>query len=209
MWIGSVSVGTPAVQFQVEFDTGSSIFFLAGENFQIQPGHNRYEPTKSSTAISLEEEFSVGFRDGGAVFGMLYNDTVDIAGLTATDQTFGAASQWAIDYDHPADGLLGMALQGHCEYDARPVFQTLMEQGQTTSPIFAFKFADEGAELTLGGLKNTLFTGGVTYAPLIPEQKSWKIVFNSLRVGGRVVLKETPCIVDSVCSKYSILTLLD
>jgi hypothetical protein len=142
------------------------------------------------------------------VSGMQYADTVIVADLTVTKQTLGAATQWPLRTETPADGILGMAFQSLSRYNARPVFQNLMKQGQTTSPIFAFKFADEGAELTLGGLNQDLFTGGVTYAQ-VTEKIWWKILFNSLNIDGQVVLKETPCIVDSVCSKYCLLTLLD
>jgi hypothetical protein len=204
MWTGPISVGTPAVEFQVNFDTGSSFFFLADENCRIRPGRNRYDPKKSSTAVSLEKPFQMGYFDGSGVSGFQYTDTVAVAGLTATGQTLGVAKEWALGYETPADGILGMCFQG--QMSAHPVFQTLMRQ--TTVPIFAFKFADEGAEVTLGGLKEDLFTGGVTYAR-VTEAKFWKIVFNSLNVGGEVITKETPCIVDSVGSKYCLLTLLD
>jgi cathepsin D len=208
MWLGTVSVGTPRVKFQVEFDTGSSGFFLAGENCRPLPGHNRYNPTKSDTAKSLRKFFRTRFGDGSTVFGTQYIDTVTIAGLTVTEQALGAATQWALSYESPADGLMGMGFRDVSRYNARTVFETLMQQGQTTSPIFAFKFANEGAELTLGGVKDDLYTGGITYAQVTDENK-WRIVCNFLHVDGQTILQETPCLVDSVCSKYCFLTLLD
>jgi cathepsin D len=207
-WTGPVSVGTPAVEFQLIFDTGSSFFFLADANCRIHPGHNRYDPTKSSTAKSLEKGFRIKYADGSTVVGTRYSDNVTIAHLTVTDQTLGAATQWAPKREIPADGVLGMGLRGLRRYDARTVFETLMDQGQTTSPIFAFKFADEGAELTLGGVNDNLFTGGITYAAVTDEEK-WKIVFNCLNVDGQIVLHETTCHVDTVRSKYCLFTLFD
>jgi cathepsin D len=207
-WIGPVSVGTPPVEFQVVFDTGSSFFFLADANCRIRPGHNRYDPTKSSTAKSLEKDFRIQYGDRSWVFGMRYNDTVAIGDLTVTEQTLGAATEWALRREITADGVLGMGLRGLSRYNARTVFQTLTDQGQMAYPIFAFKFANKGAELTLGALNRDLFTGDITYAGVTEDDK-WKIVFNSLNVDGQIVLHETPCIVDSVCSKYCLLTLLD
>jgi cathepsin D len=203
MLLGPVSVGDPAVEFQVNFDTGSSLFFLAGVNCRPRPGHNRYDTTKSSTAVSLDKGFEIRYRDGSAVFGTLIDDTVTIADLTVTEQTLGSAMQWVTRYETPSDGILGMPFQSQNQYNARPLFQTLMNEGQTTSAMFAFKFADEGAELTLGRLSDNLFTGGITYTR-VANERLWKIAFNSLNVDGQVVLEETPCIVDSVCSKISI-----
>jgi hypothetical protein len=67
---------------------------------------------------------------------------------------------------------------------------------------------EEYSELTLGGLNSDLYIGNVVYIPVI-EQGYWQISFDSLNVDGQVVVGHTPCIIDSVGSSYSLLTLLD
>jgi hypothetical protein len=66
-------------------------------------------------------------------------------------------------------GLMGMGFQSISEYNAPPVFQTLVKTGKTTEPVFAFKLSDSGAELTIGGTNNALYTGGFTAVPVTQE----------------------------------------
>jgi hypothetical protein len=102
---------------------------------------------------------------------------------------------------------MGMAFRSLSEYDANPVFQNLVDQGQTTLPIFAMKLTAGNSELTLGGLVSVLYTGPIT-VPVI-NQEYWEVSFDSLRIGGEVLVGHSACIIDSVCSNPSHLTLLD
>jgi cathepsin D len=92
---------------------------------------------------------------------------------------------------------MGMAFQSISDYNASPVFQTLVTQGKTTNGVFAFKLASSGSELTVGGLNSALYSGIPTYAP-ITKQGYWQIQFSALKVGGSTVLGATAAIVDSV-----------
>lgn len=90
----------------------------------------------------------------------------------AVDQAFGVASNYssglAVD-QFPADGLMGMGFQSISAYNATPVFQSLVSQGQTDEPVFSFKLAASGSELYLGGANSALYTGGFTYTPVTTE----------------------------------------
>jgi hypothetical protein len=207
VWLGTVYVGTPPVAFQVDFDTGSSDFVIPAQGCRNCRGA-QYNPAASSTSVDLEEPFEVVFGDGSQVSGSLYNDTVNIAGLVATRQTFGAAEEVTDEYRGEEDGLVGMAFRSLSSYDANPVFQNLVDQGQTTSPVFALKLTAGDSELTLGGLISDLYTGPITWVPLNVQQH-WQIDFDSLEVDGQVVVGQSTCIIDSVCSNYSLLTLPD
>ena len=108
---GNISVGTPAVSFTVDFDTGSSDLFLpASSCHSTCDGHKRYNPSSSSTSKDLRKGFFIGYADGSVVSGELYTDTVQIEGLTATKQTIGVATQYSAGFqsaNFPADGLMG------------------------------------------------------------------------------------------------------
>lgn len=99
----------------------------------------------------------------------------------------------------PADGLMGMGFQSISDYNAPPVFQTLVGAGQTTSSVFAFKLASSGSELTVGGLNSALYSGTPTYTP-VTQEGYWQIQFSSLKVGSTSVVGSTSAIVDSVRS---------
>jgi Eukaryotic aspartyl protease len=92
MMLGPVFVGTPPVEFQVIFDTGSNFFFLAGDGCRVLPGHNQYDQWKSSTAVSLGKAFYTSFIGGSAVFGFQYTDTVTIAISLSQDRISASLS---------------------------------------------------------------------------------------------------------------------
>ncbi|KIJ29295.1 hypothetical protein M422DRAFT_269368, partial [Sphaerobolus stellatus SS14] len=112
LWQGSISVGTPAVSFTVDFDTGSSDLFLPGTNCRVNcQGHKAFNTASSSTARDLKKTFSLAFGDGSTVEGEQFSDTVTIGSLKATTQTVGAATQYSTGFaiaEFPPDGLMGM-----------------------------------------------------------------------------------------------------
>lgn len=64
---------------------------------------------------------------------------------------------------------MGMAYQSISDYNSPPLFQTLVAQCQVTQPRFAFKLAESGAELYLGGTNPELYKGFFTYVPVTDE----------------------------------------
>jgi cathepsin D len=162
-WTGPISVGTPPVQFNVKFDTASGSFFLATRECETCLAHTLYDPTHSSTAHSLHTPFYIGL----IVTGQLWTDTVRILGLTATGQTLGAASAWFNPAETPEDGVVGMAFQRVSVANAVPVFETLVRQHRTDSPVFAMKLVQGHAVLTLGGLNADLYHDPITWVDVM------------------------------------------
>jgi len=151
-------------------------------------GHAIYSPSASSTAQDLGQTFSHSYEDGATVSGQLFADTVSVAGLTVcsvfvldircltpeqvTGQTLGAASKYSSNLapdQFPADGVMGLAFQSISAYNAAPVVQTLISQGQIDAPVFSFKLATTGSELYLGGANPALYTGSFAYTPVTQQ----------------------------------------
>jgi cathepsin D len=148
--------------------------------------------------------FTLSYGDGSSVSGTEFVDTVSIAGLTATNQTLGAATQYSEGFssaNFPADGLMGMGFQSISEYNAPPVFQSLVSEGQTTDPVFAMKLAANGSELDIGGFNSDLYTGDFTYVP-VTQEGYWQVAYDALNVDGEQVVGSTACIIDSVRIHY-------
>ncbi|KAI5117874.1 hypothetical protein M0805_006576 [Coniferiporia weirii] len=203
LWQGAISVGTPANTFTVDFDTGSSDLFLPGTACTSAncEGHKLYNTAASSTAVDQHRTFSIEFADDSTVSGEVFEDTVTIAGLTATKQTVVAASQYssgfALDVS-PPDGLMGLAFQSISNSDSSPVFMTFVSEGQTTESVFGFTLLDSGGELFLGGTDTTAFTGSLTFTPLITTPSFWEISMAGASVGTKkVVTKAVDAIVDT------------
>jgi len=64
---------------------------------------------------------------------------------------------------------MGMAFQSISEFNAPPVFQTLVSEGKASSSSFGFKLASSGSELFLGGVDNSLVSGPFTFIDVTQE----------------------------------------
>ncbi|KIM21993.1 hypothetical protein M408DRAFT_29085 [Serendipita vermifera MAFF 305830] len=198
LWSGSVTIGSQ--RFVLQIDTGSASLFVPSSTCgSTCNGHTKYNPTSSSTSVSLGTNFTINYLDGSNVSGTLFNDTVTISGLSATSQTFGAASQYSTSLQaakFPVDGILGLAFQSISALKARPFFQTLMSQGKVSSGVFAIKLASSGGSLTLGGINSAAYTGDIVYT-LVTTAAYWQVKFDSLVVAGTTVAGSTPAVLDT------------
>ncbi|KAF9228837.1 acid protease [Gyrodon lividus] len=199
-WYGTITVGTPAVEYKVDFDTGSADLFLPASSCgSTCDGHALYDPNISSSAVDLNKTFTLAYGDGSTVLGEQYFDTVGIAGFIAKSQTLGAASQYSTGFqtaNFAPDGLMGMAFEDISEFTANPVVQTLIAEGAISDPVFAFKLASSGSELRIGGVNSALYTGSFTYTP-VTEEGFWMINGDAINVNGSVIVKAFPAIVDT------------
>lgn len=65
---------------------------------------------------------------------------------------------------------MGMAFKSISDYDANPLFQTLVADGVTTDSVFAFKLTEnDGSSLYIGGVDTTQYTGDISYADVTEE----------------------------------------
>ncbi|KAF9220072.1 acid protease [Gyrodon lividus] len=199
-WFGTISVGTPPRNFAVMFDTGSSDIILPGIDCDAScDGHAFYDPGASLTSTELGKPFDAQFGGGGGAFGYQYNDNVTIAGLMAKHQTLGAAVHYSQSLEigkFAGDGLLGMAFHTISNYDQPSFFQTLITEGQTDEPVFAFNFAAPKPELYLGGTNPEMYTGDFTWTP-VTQQGYWQINIDSVVGNGQNVLTNVAGIVDT------------
>ncbi|KAF9220103.1 acid protease [Gyrodon lividus] len=199
-WFGTISIGTPPRNFAVLFDTGASDTILPGVLCDDTcHGHVLYDPEASLTSIELGRPFSTHFGGSEGAFGYQYIDNVTVAGLTATRQTLGAAVHYSQGLQigrFPADGLLGMAFQSISTFGQSPFFQTLVTEGQTDEPVFAFNLGAHGAELYIGGTNPDMYTGVFAWAPVV-RQAHWEVKIDNVVGNGQNVLTSVSGIIDT------------
>ncbi|KAF8553161.1 acid protease [Imleria badia] len=197
LWYGNVDVGTPPVTFTVSFDTGSSDFFVPSSACSNCGSHTRYDPGASSTSSDLGKTFSLFMGNKKTVSGEQYSDTVSVAGLTATDQTLGSATEYSSSFESgPADGLMGMAFPSLSAYPATPFFNTLIEQGVVDAGQFSFKLADSGSSLFLGGADTSLYTGPINWNP-VTQQGYWQVKMDGVVGNRQTILSNLDSIIDT------------
>ena len=170
-------------------------------------GHTLYNPSASSTSSDVSQTFKIDYgssNTSASVSGEQYTDIVTLAGykvsfnstamtacillsLTdicqATGQRLGAAKIYSgllQSGQFPADGLLGMGYESISSYGASPVFQTLVSQGQVSTPEFGFYLAESGSELYIGGTNQNHYTGSFTYMPVTTQVRMHGTVVPSI-----------------------------
>jgi cathepsin D len=136
-WAGTVSVGTPPVEFLIDFDStrlrrfrgctiGTHQFFLAagGSGFWLPSvdcnvaacaNKHKYDPSKSSTSKHMDEDFKAAYGTG-SVSGLLFTETVEIANIRVTEQIFSPVTAMdAFFGELPIDGVTAFLHRAICK----------------------------------------------------------------------------------------------
>ncbi|KAF8598174.1 acid protease [Ceratobasidium sp. AG-I] len=199
LWSGPVQVGTPPKTFNVDFDTGSSDFFLASDQCPTAQcaGKNLLTAAQSSTSAATANTFQISFGDGSAVRANVVMDVISMGELAITNSGVGAVTQLSQSFTNAggdtSDGLMGMASPVLAESKQNPYFTNLAALSPTQG-MMSFKFVGRnapGSELTVGGMNTAAFTGELAFSPVLTTQGQpasfWTINMGQATVGGKAV----------------------
>ncbi|UJR17984.1 hypothetical protein I4U23_004885 [Adineta vaga] len=181
-WIGPITIGTPGQTFYVDFDTGSSDLWIPGIQCGRSCGGNHtFNPSLSSTCKASK---NLKYGNGSNVNGTWAIDTVNIAGISVSKQSFAIANSAIGMNGSVRDGLLGMDYQSIGSGGGVPVIWAMFQAGQLTLPLFGFWFGplstgSDTGELILGGYDTTKYTGCFTYAT-VSLKGFWELVADSV-----------------------------
>ncbi|CAD7002402.1 unnamed protein product [Ceratitis capitata] len=195
-YYGIISIGTPAQEFLVLFDTGSSNLWVPSSTCPTSneacQSHNQYDSSASSTYVANGEAFSIEY-GSGSLSGFLSQDTVRVAGLTISNQVFAEAVQepGTTFVNSNFDGILGMGYQTISIDDVVPPFYNMWTQGLISSDVFSFYLArngtsSEGGQMILGGSDSSLYEGSLTYVS-VSTQGYWQFSLGGATIGGQTM----------------------
>jgi hypothetical protein len=201
---GQISIGTPAQDFEVIFDTGSSNLWVASSkctDLSCLLKH-KYDSSKSSTYVANGTAFNIDYASG-PVSGFLSEDTVSVAGLNVKLATFaeitdptGLGPAFGIG---KFDGILGMAWQSISVDNIPPIFADLVYENAVDAPVFAFYLPSTSGgtgELIIGGIDQKHYTGELTYVPLSSETY-WELKLDDVTLGGNSVSNTHKAVLDT------------
>ncbi|XP_015989655.2 pepsin A-4 [Rousettus aegyptiacus] len=209
-YFGTIGIGTPAQEFTVIFDTGSSnlwvpsvyCYSLACSN------HNLFNPEDSSTFEATSETVSITYGTG-SMTGILGYDTVQVGGISDTNQIFGLSETepGSFLYYAPFDGILGLAFPSISSSGATPVFDNLWDQGLVSQDLFSVYLSandQSGSVVMFGGIDSSYYSGSLNWVPLSAETY-WQITLDSVTVNGEALACSDSCqaIIDTGTSLLS------
>ncbi|XP_014804310.1 PREDICTED: pepsin A-like [Calidris pugnax] len=210
-YFGTISIGTPAQEFTVVFDTGSSNLWVPSV-YCSSPActtHNRFNPAQSSTFIGTNESLYIAYGTG-SMYGVLGYDTVTVANIEVLNQIFGLAESepGAFFYYTPFDGILGLAFPSIASSGATPVFDNMMMQNLVAENLFSVYLSKEGQSgsfILFGAIDPFYTTNGISWIPLSAETY-WQITMNSVSIGGKAIACAFGCqaIVDTGTSLLAV-----
>merc|ERR1711976_582293 len=128
-YYGPVSIGSPAKEFQVIFDTGSSNLWVPskGVNF-FGWFKNKYDSSKSSTFQKDGTSLDIVY-GSGEVKGTFGVENISLGGLSVSDVHFGMVTNLPWNFlTSKFDGILGLARNSISMKGYKTVFDLLAEQ---------------------------------------------------------------------------------
>uniref|UniRef100_G3TA26 pepsin A n=2 Tax=Loxodonta africana TaxID=9785 RepID=G3TA26_LOXAF len=197
-YFGTIGIGTPAQEFTVIFDTGSSNLWVPSTycSSLACTNHNRFNPDDSSTYRSTSETVSITYGTG-SMTGILGYDTVKVGGISDTNQIFGLSETepGSFLYYSPFDGILGLAYPSISSSDATPVFDNIWDQGLVSQDLFSvYLSSDEegGSVVIFGGIDSSYYTGSLNWVP-VSYEGYWQITLDSVSIDGESVACSDTC----------------
>ncbi|KAJ7243582.1 acid protease [Mycena haematopus] len=199
-WAGTISVGTPAQKFVIDFDTGSSDLWLPSSSCKSSTcsSKSKYKSSSSSTYAKKTGTFTIEYGDGSTVSGPIASDTVTVAKVKVTKQVFSPVTTLSSSFaDDPADGILGLAFPAISNLKANPYFVSADSQGAVDANQFGFYLASSGSELYLGGTNDDLYTGDIEFNSVDSSGGFWQATGAGAKVGSTSAISGIETIIDS------------
>ncbi|GJJ09855.1 hypothetical protein Clacol_004079 [Clathrus columnatus] len=196
-YVVPVTIGTPGVTLNLDFDTGSSdLWVWSSELRSNQSGHNIYNPSKSSTAKQLSgATWNISYGDGSSASGNVYTDTIKIGALTIPNQGVELAEQLSSAFlQGGSDGLLGLAWPSinTVQPNAVPTpVENIIKQnlGQGLFSV-ALDQGDNNGFYTFGGIDATkagVQESSITYTSVDNSEGFWMFPSETTVINGKTV----------------------
>ncbi|XP_039393856.1 pepsin A-like isoform X2 [Mauremys reevesii] len=197
-YYGTISIGTPAQDFTVIFDTGSSNLWVPSVycSSTACSNHNKFNPSDSSTYEATSQNLSIQYGTG-SMTGILGYDTVRVGGIVDTNQIFGLSETepGSTFYYAPFDGILGLAFPSIASSGATPVFDNIMNEGLVSQDLFSVYLSSNeqtGSFVMFGGIDSSYYSGSLNWIPLYSETY-WEITMDSVTMNGETIACSGGC----------------
>ncbi|KAI3334287.1 eukaryotic aspartyl protease [Ustulina deusta] len=203
-YLVQVSIGTPAQDLMLDFDTGSADLWVFSTSLSssLQRNHNVFNPTSSSTYKALSgEDWNISYGDGSTASGTCGSDVLNVGGISVTGQTVELATKLSTQFAQgTGDGLLGLAFSsintvtknGKSDPAPTPV-ENMISQGVIPAGVSLFTSAfyserdDEDSFYTFGYVDQDLVSASgtdIVYTAIDNSEGFWMFDSESYVING-------------------------
>ncbi|KAF9549543.1 hypothetical protein EC957_003495 [Mortierella hygrophila] len=204
-YYGTVAVGTPAQNFKLDFDTGSSDIWFPSSTCTTTAckAHTRFNSAKSTSYQADGRKWNIAYGDGSTASGILGSDLVSVGGISVR-QTIGLATKESSQFgSSPEDGLFGLGFDTIESVSGVKTFlDNAISAGVLAQPVVSVflpserLFNGEGGEYLFGGIDSTKYTGSLTYVP-VTTKGYWQILVQDASYNGVSLGQTSQGIVDT------------
>ncbi|EXB57546.1 Aspartic proteinase [Morus notabilis] len=188
-YYGVIGIGSPAQNFTVIFDTGSSNLWVPSSKCYFSLAcyfHSRYKSSKSSTYTSIGKSCEINY-GSGSVSGFFSQDNVQVGDVVVFIEATREGSLTFLLAKF--DGLLGLGFQEISVGNVTPVWYNMVQQDLVSEEVFSFWLnrdpaAAVGGEIIFGGVDEKHFKGKHTYVP-VTKKGYWQIEMGDILIGNQ------------------------
>uniref|UniRef100_A0A1D1ZJ02 Aspartic protease n=1 Tax=Anthurium amnicola TaxID=1678845 RepID=A0A1D1ZJ02_9ARAE len=193
-YFGQITFGTGTSQnFDIQFDTGSGDLFVFGKGCDSPACDDKpkYDSSLDTSYSPIDgKDFSVEYADGTEAKGDSAKTTIVIAGISLEAQEFGEVNEITDDFEHPYEGIMGMAFSDASDNEQTTPITNLINNNQLDNPQFSFMLgrdADQSpSELTVGGSNPDRYHADtLTFTHVVDDNGGvWEIPIDNCVVDG-------------------------
>ncbi|KAG0053849.1 hypothetical protein BGZ83_000323 [Gryganskiella cystojenkinii] len=204
-YYGTVSVGTPAQDVKLDFDTGSSDIWFPSSTCTTAAckAHTQFDATKSSSFKKDGRKWHIGYGDGSTASGILGSDLVSVGGVSV-QQTIGLATDESSQFGSgPSDGLFGLGFNTiESVQGVKTFLDNAIAAGVLSKPVVSVflpsvrRNGGTGGEYLFGDIDTTKFDGELTYVP-VSQKGYWQVAIDGVSAGGKDLGQSSQGIVDT------------
>ncbi|KAI3643020.1 hypothetical protein MP228_012575 [Amoeboaphelidium protococcarum] len=190
-YFGNIKLGTPAKEFKMIFDTGSSNLWVPSSKcFSLAClRHTRYNSRRSSTYHKNGTKFEITYGSGSAA-GFISRDVLDMGEGLKAEVDFAEVTKLPglVFIFAQFDGIFGLAYPRIAVQQVVPPIYRFVEEGLLDRAMFSFYLnrasdpSQKNGVMTLGGVDSQYYTGDITYLP-VSRQAYWEVQMDTLIMG--------------------------
>jgi hypothetical protein len=204
LYLATVSIGTPAQDLKLDFDTGSADLWVWStelpasiKSSKSAAAHTIFDPKKSSTfKKSTGSTWEISYGDGSGASGDVGTDTLILGGLSVENQAIELAKKLSAQFvQDEGDGLLGLAFGTINTVQPEPVAtpvenMSAQEDIPKDTELFTAYLGNESEDsfYTFGYIDQDALGGETpSYTPVDNSQGFWMFDSTSASVNGKAI----------------------